>query len=103
MSKSKADQTKEGRDSTILFNILKGTTFLYKGVTNCGFRKLVRCKKYVDILAWCAGYALDDKYGDACKAVSDFSGPEVLTILETKGKVCIRCAHTRKFLVSCQT
>ena len=51
MSKSKADQTKEGIDSTILFNILKGTTLLYKGVTNCSFRKLGRCNKYADILA----------------------------------------------------
>ena len=73
MSKSKADQTKEGIESTILFNILKGTTFLYKGVTNCSFRKLGRCNKYADILAQCAGYALDDKYGDACKVVSDLS------------------------------
>ena len=29
---------------------------------------------YVDLLAQCAGYALDDIYGDACKMVSDFSG-----------------------------
>ena len=42
------------------------------------FAKAVRqsspCFAYVDFLAYCAGYAIDDIYGDACKVGSDFSG-----------------------------
>ena len=32
------------------------------------------CFAYEDILAFRAGYAIDDVCGDACEMVSDFSG-----------------------------
>ena len=40
-TKSKTDQIVEGI-CIILCNISKGNNFLHQGVTNCGFRKLVR-------------------------------------------------------------
>ena len=86
MRKSKADQTEEGIYSIILSNISKGTTFFH--LTNCVLRRHYLSSsyklwfsetsslqfKYADILAQCAGYAIDNIYGDACKVVSDFGG-----------------------------
>ena len=48
------------------------------------------CFAYVDLLTKRAGYAIDDVYGDACLwsvILADRLGPEILTILEIKGRV----------------
>ena len=45
MRKSKAAQTVKGMH-TILSKVSKADAFLYQGVTNCGFRKLVRYNFY---------------------------------------------------------
>ena len=40
---------------------------------------------------------LDHIYGDACKAcLGDRLGPEILSMLEVKGQVCIVCVYMWK-------